>query len=920
MRPVKLVLSAFGPYAKQETLNLDKLGDRGLFLITGDTGAGKTTIFDAITFALYGEPSGEVRSAAMLRSKYADASTPTEVELTFINRDLQYIVRRNPAYERKKLRGTGTTTESANADLHLPDGSVVTGASDVTAKITEILGVSREQYRQIAMLAQGDFLRLLLADTEQRRDVLRSIFGTEIYREFQRQMKAKASRVESDRRQAKSDTALFINGILCDKNNPAAATLALAKAGGLPIDETMALLGRLIEGDRARAEDLKDQIGTIDKQIEDISAALSRAGEQQKTRDARAAAQAELERKLPELDTLGQAVTDAEARIAQTEPLEKKVSDIEHELPRYEELSERRAAIAELDKRLKRARMEAEVKSDELTRLREAIQDAKDEREGVSHAGENRERLQRERDRAEERAKALNGLRGDLENLTNQEAKLSDAQGRYLRAEEYAAGLEKKAKAMRVAFNREQAGIMAAQLKDGEPCPVCGSTYHPLKAKLAAEALTEQAVEKAESSAREARKAADQESRNAGEAKGKAQNACENLEKKAAELLEGCVWEAVAQRLEEELAALADKTRQLREQIQSEDNNVRRREQLDRQIQKQEQEEKASSDALSSLNTRIAGDGGNLRSMTSEADQLAAGLTFPDAKTAKARLTELQKKIADAKKALETARAMRDACARDIEKRKTEIAQADELLKDAEVIDTAALGERKDALSLERDELNDQSVEAQHRLRTNESARDSLASSFRKLAELDERWQWVTALSDTANGTLSGKDKLMLETYVQTAYFDRIVRRANVHLMRMSSSRYDLQRCRTAGDKKSQSGLELEVIDHTNGSTRSVKTLSGGESFIASLALALGMSEEIQMSAGGIRLDTLYVDEGFGSLDEETLQQAMRALQSLTEGNRLIGIISHVSELRRIIDRQIIVTRERAGGSSVDIQ
>ena len=187
------------------------------------------------------------------------------------------------------------------------------------------------------------------------------------------------------------------------------------------------------------------------------------------------------------------------------------------------------------------------------------------------------------------------------------------------------------------------------------------------------------------------------------------------------------------------------------------------------------------------------------------------------------------------------------------------------------------------------------------------------------IADVEKRWMMVGPLADTANGNLSGREKIMLETYVQMAYFDRIIERANTRFMVMSGGQYELKRRREADNNRSQSGLSLDVVDHYNGTERSVKTLSGGESFKASLSLALGLSDEIQASAGGIQLDTMFVDEGFGSLDEESLQQAMRALNGLAEGNRLVGIISHVPELREKIDRQIIVRKDRSGGSRVEV-
>ena len=198
MRPIRLTVSAFGPYAGRQEIDMDALGERGLYLITGDTGAGKTTIFDAITFALYGEPSGTTRDASMLRSNYADLDTPTEVILTFSHGGKTYTVRRNPEYTRKKARGEGTTRELPGAELTLPDGKVETQTGRVTKKIQEILGVSKEQFCQIAMIAQGDFLRLLLADTKQRQEIFRDIFGTGIYRTMQDQLKRRLSELGRD--------------------------------------------------------------------------------------------------------------------------------------------------------------------------------------------------------------------------------------------------------------------------------------------------------------------------------------------------------------------------------------------------------------------------------------------------------------------------------------------------------------------------------------------------------------------------------------------------------------------------------------------------------------------------------------------------------------------------------------------------
>ena len=920
MRPVKLIISAFGPYAKRTELNLDALGERGLYLITGDTGAGKTTLFDAITFALYGEPSGENRSASMLRSKYADDTVPTEVELTFLDKGREYVVRRNPNYRRRKLRGSGTTEEKANAELHLPDGGVVTGDKDVTARITEILGVNKKQFCQIAMIAQGDFLKLLLADTKDRQNHFRAIFGTGIYQEFQEQLKAEALQTANERKVKKASAAQYVNDILCAADSPLTATLARAKAGELPAGDTMVVLDALIAQDKERSESIKGEEAAVSKRVEEISGILTRAAEQEKTRKSRQDAQEALAKKLDEAKDLSVNLEAADKKAAEMQPLEKEVSDIGHELPQYAALEDTRNTIRGLEGKLRRERENQAGQQDALTRLRDELQALKGEREALAGAGEARERLKGEANGLEDRLKRLNALNGDLAELSRKENALKAAQQRYLTAEARANGLEKQAEDMRRAFNREQAGIMAAQLAVGEPCPVCGSTHHPNKARLSEDAPTEQAVKKAETEAKAAKEASRKESESAGRANGQAQTAREAAEARAKELLGDCAWEQVDQKLKAERAEAEKGLKDVRAKIQAEDNKLRRREQLDKQIPEQERLEKQTGEALEAMARNISNYAGQLERLNEQLKAQAEALHYPGADAARARKTELERQIEGAKQRQAAAKKALEDCNGEINRQKAVIEQADKLLAGAEPVDAAGLGAEKDALSGKLASIREQAAQARLRLQTNAGVRERLVTLSAALADLDERWQWMNALSNTANGKLSDKDKIMLETYVQTRYFDRILRRANVHLMRMSGGQYDLQRCRTADNLRSQSGLELEVVDHYNGTTRSVKTLSGGESFIASLSLALGLSEEVQMSSGGIRLDTLYVDEGFGSLDEEALQKAMHALNSLTEGNRLIGIISHVEELRRAIDRQIVVTKERTGGSSVRIQ
>lgn len=912
MRPVKLRLSAFGPYASEKTLDLDALGTRGLYLITGDTGAGKTTLFDAITFALYGAPSGQNREPSMLRSKYADPATPTEVELTFVYGGQMYTVKRNPSYERAKRRGTGTTSEGANAELTLPDGRIITKTDEVTKKIIEILGISKDQFCQIAMLAQGDFLKLLLADTRDRQTHFRAIFKTHIYQFFQDRLKGELQALNRDMDVAKAQFKQIVGGMRGTGNDD---TLTKAKKGELPTAEIVALLQSQIERDEALSSQLGNQASELAKRIEILSDALSRHGEQQKARDARANAINELEARLPELQALKQAVQDELNRKPKADGIANEAAAIESELPQYRALADSLAAIQQLENEIARDRQAQDNQETALTRMREDIQALKSERESLARAGEQRERLKHEQDRLNERGRALDGLRKDLKALSDYMNAWDAARKLYQQLEDAAISAERHAEDMRLSFNREQAGIMAEALIEGEPCPVCGSTAHPRKAQKSQSAPTEQAVKRAEGEAKQARQTANDQSAAAGSAKGRVENALDAAKSKAGELLGECPWAAVEATLQKALADIKADIKRVKEQIQAEDNRVHRRDELDGQIPDAEAREKAAVSALEALRVRVSGNVGQLGQMRENAEKQRTGLKFPDAAAAQAKLNELRKQKRRMERELENAQKAYNDCDKRVATLNELVAQCDRQLSDAQTIDADAYHAERSELTRQKETVTAQKTEADIRADANRSARQALQASAGRLDALENKYQWLKALSDTANGTVPGKEKIMLETYVQGAYFDRILRRANVHLFRMSGGHYDLKRAGSAGDKKSQSGLDLEVVDHYNGTTRSVKTLSGGESFIASLSLALGLSEEIQMSAGGIRLDTLYVDEGFGSLDEETLQQAMRALNSLTEGNRLIGIISHVAELRRAIDRQIVVTRMPTGGS-----
>lgn len=919
MRPIKLTVSAFGPYAKRHEIDLSKLGQNGLYLITGDTGAGKTTIFDAITYALYGEPSGENREVSMLRSKYADEDTPTLVELTFAYAGKEYTIKRNPEYMRRKKSGEGYTSQSAAVELTYPDGRVETQTKTVKKCIEEILGVTREQFCQIAMIAQGDFLRLLLAKTEERQKIFREIFKTGIFRTFQDKIKDEALSISKERTNAKNSVSQYIGGMLCDEDNVLCIDVNKAKEGEMLTEEVVSLLGKLTEEDRKLTEEIKNEASQLDKKLDALTAVITKAQEQKKTSLELSRAKAELSEKEPNLEKLKAVLQSEKEKMKEADRLSREILQIESELPLYDEAEEKKKSAEALQKQLyadMQSRDRGEKVLDELRSQTEAL---KETRKALENAGEQRAQLESEKEKAEGRRNAAAELRKDLSQLK----KLCDdyrvAKDRYTKAAQKAEEMLRDAVDKRRAFNNEQAGIMAESLAEGEACPVCGSTMHPKKAVKSQSAPTQAQVESAEENAQKAQQAANKESETASEIRGNVNTSETAVRKKIAELLGECEMADAVKRTEELIAETEAQTAKLTEQIKAEELKVKKKADLDVIVPQKEQELAKGTEELTSLKERISSLSAKHSEMTKQSEELAKKLKFESKAHAQAVMTELSKNALAIKKAIEDAEKRYSDHDKTLAQLRANIEQLERLLSGAESIDEEEKLREKAELTAKRTELSERAEKVAHRLSTNETVLKNVLRKSDELTELDRKWTWVNALSNTANGSISGKEKIMLETYIQMTYFDRILRRANIHLMKMSSGKYELKRSDTAENLKTKSGLELDVIDHYNGSTRSVKSLSGGESFIASLSLALGLSEEIQASAGGIRLDSMFVDEGFGSLDEETLQQAMRALHSLTEGSRLVGIISHVSELRREIDRQVVVRKEKSGGSTVTI-
>lgn len=919
MRPIILKMSAFGPYAGLVELDMERLGQSGLYLITGDTGAGKTTVFDAITFALYGEASGTNRESSMLRSKYADAATPTFVELCFSNNGEVYKIRRNPEYQRPAKKGDGMTVQKADAELIYPNGEVVTKLKEVNAAVREIIGVDRNQFSQIAMIAQGDFLKLLLAETKERQSIFREIFKTGFYQTIQRKLSLEASSLSRLCDNAALSVRQYIGGMLCDEDDVLSLEVEKAKSGGMMTAEVLELIDTLLKKDEELKAELDSQLFLCEKEIEGISSQLAKAEDYANSKKELNEATASEKAKALLLKELGDKLETEKAKKPQLENTSKEIAEIEAQYPEYDEYDR---MIRDLQMLTKQVTSDKELHAKmlgSLTLLKQESEKLKAELKEKGSAGETKEKLLREKEQLETRRAKLTELKRDVAGLYELKKQLLSAQEQYKKAESHAAELGNSYSAMNTAFLREQAGILADSLSEGEPCPVCGSTHHPKKAKAAANAPSEQQLKAAKKLFDEASDAAGRLSLRAGEIRGTINAQFETVSRQASELLGKIAFTDIIAKTDEILAeigfSLADKSKA----IALEEQNVRRKAELELLIPQKETEISGRETELTALDRKISENSVKAQELSSRCAFAKQRLKFESKSDAQSRVKALQAIILDAERKLEKASTEYRECENGLTALKAKKAQLGKMLAEQVDIDTEALAKQRVALISRKAGITAKQREVYTRCDTNARVRENIKQKSGDLEALERRLSLIKALSDTANGNITGKEKIMLETYVQMSYFDRILSRANTRFMVMSGGQYELKRRECAESIRSQSGLELDVIDHYNGTVRSVKTLSGGESFKASLSLALGLSDEIQSSAGGIRLETMFVDEGFGSLDEESLRQAIQALSSLSDGNRLVGIISHVAELKERIDKQIVVTKEKSGGSRIEI-
>ncbi len=885
MKPEKLILSAWGPYKDKVEVDFTRLEDRGLFLITGPTGAGKTTLFDAITYALYGAMSGEVREKNSVRSDFADADTATYVELWMQHEGKEYHIIRNPEYMRPKKKKGGKsdfTKEKENARLYLPDGSAVEGSSEVNRKMQEILILDYRQFKQISMIAQGEFARLLTASPSEKTKIFREIFETSVYdcfagilrkrsNDLYKQVMEYRHRMEEDVHMLREETDGWeqekeqVQGNGVDETETAEGQ-CMPQEENHSYEKVIQWLEERIRKDKECLEQVQKQYASCEKETVKLTESVSRA----ERMNAKLGKLEELKAQKKELSEQKKERKDAEVQLQKArtaESLKEYYINLKNSKALAESMKQKRKEEAEALEQL----LQQEEKQRDDYEQKEAVQ------KGYADAAS---------------YEACRKLRKETEDLlTKKLANLHLLQQHYLAQEELTAKKKQAYEQADSAYKRAVVGIAAKQVKEGEPCPVCGSLEHPHIAQWEENIPDEKKIQKLQKEYEKEQSYLMELHGQAAACKGEVtagETRVEEQRKQEEQLKQGMdrlsekvrnIMECMNQKAYEQFLT---QYHELQAQIKEKRNRL----EADEQEVKRQEEKLTEWEADFKEKYKAAGFG----SVTA----YETALCTPE------EMAKLEGKIREYDTKLQTIDDL--------------TAHLKEEAKGAKRTDVdgmkAVLEEKKQEKQRVLNRLN----ECSHRLQEEKKIAKSMKEKEKKLQEYVWEYGIVKDLDNIASG--NNPKRLVFEQYVLAGYFEEILQAANLRLAKMTSGRYELSRMEEISDGRTKDNLEIRVLDYYTGKYRSVKTLSGGESFKASLALALGMSDVIQGYSGGIRVDTLFIDEGFGALDSESLDQACQTLLSLVEKDRLIGIISHVPELSEKIEKQIIITKTNVGSQA----
>ena len=925
MRPIKLILSAFGPYASKIELDLAKLGENGVYLITGDTGAGKTTIFDAITFALFGKPSGDIRDVKTLRSEYAKEEIETYVELDFVYHGEEYHIYRRPEYSYTHVQKNGEVkqrSKSADAYLILPNGERIVKPTEVTKQVEQLLGMKRDQFRQIAMIAQGSFLEILNADTKERGKLFEKVFMTSKYSILMDRLNQMAKEGSTKLNEAK----LRLQQIISDIRVPAALqeeyeqmieTFAMDD-----IQPVYDLLDKIIASAKEETKILQKQKDIILKQLQKY-----RKEETEKSKQLQDLLS--LEKLLKEKPAKEEKVNllteklkvDGEKYKLQIDDLKKEQVQIEHELPEYVRLTKLTTKLSEIKKQLSFVTKDLEEKISLKKQLDEDIILKQKESQTLSDSELSLNKFLIKEEELQKKISAFYHASmmkkeyqiavEDLKKKTISLQKNTDAK----------AEIQKQYDDTQVSYFANQAGLLASRLSKGEPCPVCGSLEHPHPASHSDKLVTQEEINQYKKKVEQAEKEYQMASKACADANLKMSSLKNELELVLKSVTEQVIpIEDVQMFIDEHTVQLKSEQAEISTHIKQLQLQSKRYQELLKLIPQLQQKFTAVSSEVSQNEITQAKLSVELEQIQKQVEEITGKLKYSSEQEAKNHVSIITKQILEYQQQIDQ---LTNATKHAMDELVYVNAQIDMLKeKVSSSIEEISLQQiQLKSLQIEIENLQVQQEENLKNIHNAQRYETDAQDTKQKIQSENETYQTklsryssLKELADVAMGNgHSSKEKITLQEYVQTAYLDRMIHKANERYLSMSNQQYQLVRSAGSKDKRSHEALDLDVIDYTNGSVRPVSSLSGGESFIASLALALGMSDEIQSQAGGIQIDTMFIDEGFGTLDQDSLNNAIQTLINLSGENRLVGIISHVKELKERIHKGIIVTKDLHG-------
>ena len=904
MKPLKLTMSAFGSYAGKNVIDFTGQ-QQGIFLITGDTGAGKTTIFDAITYALYNQTSGGERNGNMMRSQYARPETETYVELEFLYRGQTYRVRRNPDYKITKTLKNGKIREQKvphSVELTLPDGTVFPEKKNATdAKIIEILGLTADQFSQIVMIAQGDFLKLLYTKSDERKMIFSKLFRTDIYWKIQENLRRKS--MEMDERIQENDRAF---------EQEKSRIIPLPESEELPLDELVERLRERLKDAlkeqnlrRANVEELNKKI-TKYEEINKLFVSLEKIRQTGKELEARQVESKERRQQIENALKADKVLVAEQQNLRQQQAVEQSVQAIakmEETLTNNQEMFETlKTQLQEVEAEQKREAADIQKKMLALEQSfpsYEALQNARSEEQQAKKVWEDLGKTSEESFHKKEA-----GIAALKEQQKQQEQVVEQTKKNWEQTSLSASESAKHYEHMYEAFLKEQAGILAENLSAGCPCPVCGSTVHPDPAKLSDHAVTELEVEQA-----------------------KKQKLAQAVEKEEADfVLAQTIAKQQRKEAEQNYVSLQKTAEQIREKLvypslaEAKKQYAAMQKALEAAEQEIERKRQKVSELAEAMNT-LKG-----QKLAEEENQKTAKKLAAKTEKEYAKLLEKSGFVSEETYHLailpERSRSKLEREEKEYEsqclRQQSEQKLLEKQVSGKTYTDTTELNEQLKAEKQALKEAEKTYMELHTAYENDRSVLQNCAVYLEKGKNLESEDQVIKSLSKTANGRLSGSAKIDFETYIQRQYFKQIIHEANKRLLTMSNHQFILKLKEEANTgRKTNEGLDLSVYSLVTDSERDVKTLSGGESFLAALAMALGLSDIVERSAGAIHPDMMFIDEGFGSLDAQSRQQAIEVLAELAGDSRMVGIISHVTELKEQIDRKLVVSRTDKGSRAV---